>query len=148
MRRIFALILSFLILLSGCGAENRSLGISEEIITDTEIIKLKIIGLDSENILLEIKNESKNEIGYGESYTVEFKKDDEWHILKPKKDAAFNEIGYILEKESACNWGDKMSRIYGKLPEGEYRIVKDFTVYENGGTVAENVTLAVQFRIG
>lgn len=148
MKKIFALILAALVLFSGCGAGNKSLGVSEETITNTNIIKMKITEVTSEQIALEIANESKSEIGYGEAYSVEFKKDGEWQILKPKNDASFIEIGYILEQESTCTWGDKMSRIYGKLPEGEYRLIKDFTIYENGGTVAENVTLAVQFRIG
>ncbi|MBE6900725.1 MAG: hypothetical protein E7479_08735 [Ruminococcaceae bacterium] len=148
MKKILALILALVFLFSGCGAGNKSLGVSEEKITDTDIIKMKTTEVSSEQIAIEITNESKSEIGYGEAYSVEFKKDGEWHILKPKSEASFIEIGYILEKESTCTWGDKISRIYGKLPEGEYRLLKDFTIYENGGTVAENVTLAVQFRIG
>lgn len=148
MKKILAIILALVLLFSGCGAGNKSLGVSEEKITDTDIIKMKITEVTSEQIAIEITNESKSEIGYGEAYSIEFKKDGEWHILKPKSEAAFIEIGYILEKESACTWGDKTSRIYGKLPEGEYRLLKDFTIYENGGSVAENVTLAVQFRIG
>ena len=148
MKKILAIILALVLLFSGCGAGNKSLGVSEEKITDTDIIKMKITEVTSEQIAIEITNESKSEIGYGEAYSIEFKKDGEWNILKTKAEASFIEIGYILEKESTCTWGDKISRIYGKLPEGEYRLLKDFTIYENGGSVAENVTLAVQFRIG
>lgn len=148
MKRIFIIIIAALLLFSGCKAGNRSLGISEEVISDTEILKMKITEVSGEQIALEIMNESKCEIGYGEHYSVEFKKDGEWHVLSPKNEASFIEVAYILEEESSCTWGDKMSRIYGKLPEGEYRIVKHFSIYENGGAEVENIALAAQFAIG
>ena len=148
MKRIFALVFAAILLLSGCGAGNKSLGISEEIITDTEILKLKIIEVGSEKIALEIKNESKCEIGYEEFYFLEFEKDDEWHRLAPKYEESFIEVAYVLEKESSCTWGDRFSRIYGELPEGKYRLIKYFTIFENDDDPGERVTLAVQFVIG
>ncbi len=84
MKKIFAIILTAVFLFSGCNSGNRSLGISEEIISDTEILKLKITEVSNEKIALEIVNESKNEIGYEEFYFIEFKEDGEWHRLKPK----------------------------------------------------------------
>ncbi len=147
MKKIFLIIFAALFLFSGCRG-NRSLGISEENITDTEVLKIKLIEATSEKIALEIKNESKNEIGYDEFYIIEFEKDGEWHRLEPKKEETFIEVAYILEKENSCTWGDNMSRIYGKLPKGKYRIVKDFIIYENGGSIAEEITLAQQFLIG
>ena len=148
MKKIFMIILAAVFLFSGCNSGNRSLGISEEIISDTEILKLKITEVSNEKIALEIVNESKNEIGYEEFYFIEFKKDGEWHRLKPKYEASFIEVAYVLEKENSCTWGDNISRIYGKLPEGEYRLIKYFSVYEKGGAEVEKMTLAAQFAIG
>lgn len=148
LKKIFAIILAAVFLFSGCNSGNSSLGISEEIITDTEILKIKLIEETSEKIALEIKNESKNEIGYDEIYTIEFEKEGEWHRLEPKNEETFIEVAYVLEKENACTWGDNISRIYGKLPEGRYRIVKHFSIYEKGGAEAERITIAQQFIIG
>lgn len=147
MKKIFAIMLAAVFLFSGCGNGNRSLGISEEIITDTEILKMDITDFTNEKIAVEIKNESKYEAGYGESYSIEFKKDGEWHILSPEKEASFIEVAYILEKESSCTWGDNLSRIYGKLPEGEYRLIKQFTLIEPKTGSVEAVTLAAEFSI-
>ena len=148
MKRIFAVFLAAILLLSGCGAGNKSLGVSEETITDTEVVKLKITEVSSEKIALEIINESKCEIGYGESYSLEFEKEGEWHRLAPKYEASFIEVAYLLEKESSCTWGDNFSRIYGELPEGKYRLIKYFTIIEPKTGSAETITLAAQFVIG
>ena len=148
MKRIIALALAAIFLLSGCGAGNKSLGVSEEFITDTDILRLKITEVSSEKIALEIINESKCEIGYEEFYFLEFEKDGEWHRLSPKHEASFIEVAYILEMESSCTWGDNFGRIYGNLPEGKYRLIKYFTVFENENDPGEKVTLAAQFVIG
>lgn len=148
MKRIFAAILVIIVVFSGCGGRNRSLGVSEEIITDTDIVRIRTSEVSSEKIAIEIINESKNEIGYDEFYFIEFDKNGEWHRLEPKFEESFIEVAYVLEKESACTWGDSISRIYGKLPEGKYRLIKYFTVYEGINDPAEKITLAAQFIIG
>ena len=37
---------------------------------------------------------------------------------------------------------------FQQIPEGRYRIVKHFSIYEKGGAEAERITLAQQFIIG
>ncbi len=147
MKKILAIIFAAIFMLSGCSG-NKSLGVSKEIITDTEVVKIRIMEAGSEKIAIEIINESKNEIGYGEPYFLEFEKDGEWHRLEPKYEESFIEVAYVLEKESSCTWGDNLSRIYGKLPEGKYRLIKYFSIYENGGAEVEEITLAAQFIVG
>ena len=61
LKKIFAIMLAAVFLFSGCGNGNRSLGISEEIITDTEILKMDITDFTNEKIAVEIKNVSKYE---------------------------------------------------------------------------------------
>lgn len=148
MKKLLAIILAAILLLSGCSAGNKSLGISEEVITDTDILSIKITDISSSEIALEIINKSRCEIGYEEYYTLEFKENGEWHKLKPKHEASFIEVAYILEKESTSTWGDRISRIYGELPEGEYRIIKYFTIYGSENDPGEKCTLAARFRIG
>ncbi|MBQ7874106.1 MAG: hypothetical protein IJ306_02930 [Oscillospiraceae bacterium] len=148
MKKLLAIIFAAILLLSGCGAGNVSLGRSEEIITDTDILKIKITDVSSSEIALEIVNESKCEIGYEEYYSIEFSENGEWHKLKPKYEASFIEVAYILEKESTSTWGDSISRIYGELPQGEYRIIKHFTIYGSENDQGEKCTLAARFKIG
>ena len=148
MKKFAAIILVLLFVLSGCGG-NKSLGESAEAISDTDILRLKITDVSESQIALEIINESKCEIAYEESYFIEFEKDGRWHRLAPKnEDYAFIEVAYVLEKESTCTWGHKFEQIYGKLPEGKYRIIKYFTVFESENDPGEKMTLAAQFRLG
>ena len=148
MKKIFVIILAAILLLTGCGAGNKSLGVSEEVITDTDILKIKITSFSASEIALEITNSSKCEVGYEEYYSIEFFEDGNWHILKPKYEASFIEVAYILEKESTSTWGDSISRIYGELPEGEYRIIKYFTIFGSEKDPGEKCTLAAKFKIG
>ena len=148
MKKIFVILFAALMILTGCGAGNKSLGISEAVITDTEILRMNITEVSSKEIAVEIINKSKCEIGFEEYYYLEFKEDGEWHILEPKHEASFIEIAYVLEKESTCTWGDSISRIYGELPEGEYRIIKYFYIYGSEDDPGEKCTLEARFRIG
>lgn len=148
MKKFAALILVLIFILSGC-SENKSLGESDEVITDTEILRIKITDISNSQIALEIINESKCEAVYEEFYTLEFEKDGVWHRLKPKNENyAFIEVAYVLEKESTCTWGHRFEKIYGELPEGKYRLIKNFTVFESENDPGEKITLAVQFRVG
>lgn len=148
MKKFAALLLVLLLILSGCGG-NKSLGESEEVISNTDVLRLKITDVSNSQIALEIINESRCEVAYEEYYFLEFEKDGEWHILEPKaKDYSFIEVAYVLEKESTCTWGDKFERIYGELPEGKYRLIKYFTIFESEDDPGEKLTLAAQFRVG
>ncbi len=145
---IWVLIAVLLLALSACGSKNESLGVSNTVISDTDILSMDITEVSSTEIAVEIKNSSKCEIGYVEAFTLEFYDEGEWHILKPEGEAVFIEIMYILEKESTCTWGQKFDYIYGELPEGEYRLIKEFTIYKSENDLGERANIAVQFKIG
>lgn len=147
MKRLSAILLVFLLLLSGCGSGGRSLGISEEEITDTDILRMKITDFSSEDITLEFINDSKSFIQYGEEYTLEFREEGEWHILRPKSEPAFIEVAYVLEQETSCTWGTDLTAVYGALPAGNYRIIKHFTVHKSEMDMGEPVTIAAAFLI-
>ncbi len=146
MKKIVFILLALSLLFSGCNA-NRSMGISQEVITKTNVVKLQVKEATNEKLAIEIINKSKNEVGYDEAYFLEFEKNGEWHRLKPKHDESFAEIEYVLEKEKNCTWGDNISRIYGKLPEGKYRLIKYFTIFEKDTYSGEDIILSAQFRI-
>lgn len=147
MKKVFAVFLVILLFLSGCGG-NKSLGVSDTLITDTDILNMKITDFSNKDIAVQIENVGKCEAGYGEPYHLEFKKDGEWHILKPKEEWCFIEIFYILEAESNCTWGTNFENFYGELPSGEYRLVKEFIIYGSNDEEGEKVNLAAQFKIG
>ncbi len=134
--------------LAACSAGNESLGVSKTVVSDTEILTVNITEFSNTEIAVEIKNNSKCEIGYGEPFTLEFYEEGEWHVLKPKNEASFIEIMYILEKESTCTWGHSFEHIYGELPEGKYRLVKEFIVFRSEKDPGEKLNVVAQFKIG
>ena len=150
MKNLIALFLAIFILFSGCDSKNKSAGVSNAVISDTEILAMNITEVSSTAIAVELVNDSYCEIGYGEYFWIEFKDDGEWHILAPKDNENFTfiDILYILEKNSSGTWGYVFDYMYGELPEGEYRLVKEFTVFSGKDDSGENITLAAQFKIG
>lgn len=146
MKKIVFILLVLSLLFSGCEV-NRSIGVSQEVITKTDVVKLQVKEATDEKLAIEIINKSKNEVGYDEAYFLEFNKNGEWHRLKPKYDESFNTVEYVLEKEKSCTWGDNISRIYGKLPEGKYRLIKYFTIFEKNTYSGEDIILSAQFII-
>lgn len=62
---------------------------------------------------------------YGSDFRVDKKENEEWkEVEKSHNDYAFNDMAYYVDDEGklefVCNW----EYMYGKLENGEYRIVK------------------------
>ncbi|MBO6231098.1 MAG: hypothetical protein J6O50_11095 [Ruminiclostridium sp.] len=74
------------------------------------------------------------ELTYGEPYSIECKNGDKWEPVKYlNNEVAWTDIGYILEpgahNENQINW----TYIYGYLPAGHYRLVKEFMDFRKTG---------------
>ena len=73
-----------------------------------------------------IKNNSDIAYTYGPSWYLEIKKDNEWYEIELDKPLVWNEVLNTLkakeETEIIVEWSNTG---YGKLKNGEYRIVKD-----------------------
>ena len=74
----------------------------------------------------------KNEdfYGWGKSYKVQQKVNNEWKDLKPRTEMVFEEIAYSLDKHGQFTQNIDWTRFYGELEKGTYRIVKD--TYDKG----------------
>lgn len=70
-------------------------------------------------------NDSDVYYHYGDDYFVEVRSEDSWHELETTGSAVFNLILHDLTIYEphvlTCGW----SGIYGELPAGEYRLVKE-----------------------
>ena len=69
---------------------------------------------------------------YGNSFFIEKKVGEDWIKLEPKKEMIFTDIGYSLEEDHTIEFEISWEDLYGQLPSGTYRIVKD-TSYEGEG---------------
>ena len=62
---------------------------------------------------------------YGEWYKIEKQKDGNWYDVKTViKDYGFNEIGYLPNESSEVEFNVDWEWLYGKLPTGKYRLLK------------------------
>ena len=131
MKRIAAVLLSVIMLLclSGCGRSVEFTARSVIDPSDTIILAFKdgTNKLTNEGHTIIITNNTEYIYCYGTEYWLEGKKDGEWYELKRvkgEKDFAWTaillEVGAGESKEMQVSW----DVLYGKLPKGEYRIVK------------------------
>lgn len=114
-----------MLLLTGCGTKatikdeselNEAEGVSMTIKKDT---------LTRTSATIIISDNGKETNIYGENYRIDKKENGEWKELeKVNPNYKFNSKAYFVDKdgklEFKCNW----ENYYGKLEEGEYRLVK------------------------
>jgi hypothetical protein len=94
-----------------------------------------------------LNNVTDTEYTYGESYTVQRKTDNGWIDVVPvMENYGFNDIGYMLpamgSKEIIIDW----EWLYGKLPSGDYRMVKEASFVRSPGDY-DTFTLYAAFTI-
>jgi hypothetical protein len=96
-------------------------------------------------------NHTDKKFKYGGFYSIEYKKNGDWYEIKPIGEMNFAFIAYVLNpnmtEEIAINW----ETAYGKLPSGDYRIIKivrEFNV-DNLGRInnSEEIPIAAEFTI-
>lgn len=71
-----------------------------------------------------LHNKTDENYTYGEPYFIEVQKNDFWYKLRPKNELNFILIGYILKPDESKEIDIDWSYGYGKLPKGDYRIIK------------------------
>jgi len=77
-----------------------------------------------------VTDKNKDSYGWGKSYKVQQKVNNEWKDLKPRTEMIFEEIAYSLDKHGQFTQNIDWTRFYGELEKGTYRIVKD--TYDKG----------------
>lgn len=93
-----------------------------------------------------LRNNAEESYTYGEWFEIQYKYGEEWHRVPYISEFGYYDIAYALPagKSEAImiNW----SKIYGELPAGAYRIVKDVIVYRSPGDYDKHY-LAAEFEI-
>lgn len=91
-----------------------------------------------------LTNDSAIDVIYGNPYSIQIKEDGKWQAIDV--DLSFTLPAYILKaktsEEITINW----EYGYGKLENGEYRIIKDFS-YEKIKDNYVDFSLKVEFNI-
>lgn len=139
------------------GEENISEGDSVEIDcvhwyepSTYEILKLTVLEANDWGISLSVKNiaptgatlvisqfggNPSGELRYGSAYKIQSLNGDTWEDVPyvTEADVAWTDEAYMIEMDIDCEIVLSWDWLYGNLPEGQYRIVKEFMDFRSSG---------------
>lgn len=87
-----------------------------------------------ELIIRQSEGEPSGELMTGEAYRLEKKSSEKWMPVEQRqKNAAFHDIAYNIPSNDTKSFEIKWKWLYGTLPAGEYRIVKEIMDFRKSG---------------
>jgi len=96
---------------------------------------------------IEIRNETDKEITFGDWYDLQTEVNGKWISLPYIIDnAAFHQVAYNAPKDETVIHEVKWDILYGELPKGKYRIIKDMLDFRGTGDYTKYY-LATEFEI-
>lgn len=104
-------------------------------------IEIKEGTLNSEGTTIILSNNTDSVLEYGTPYEIEIKKDDEWH--KISIEGAFTLPLFHLLPNNKEEIEINFIYLYGRLPKGTYRIIKNFYLPDKN----QGITLAKEFNL-
>lgn len=132
---------------SGSGIDIRYEDIDEFLSKRPVIMQAKDGTATPSGVTLALENVTSNEYTYGEDYTVQRKTDYGWTDVVPVLDNyGFEAIGYVLSPMGSNEIMVDWEWLYGKLPAGDYRIVKEAHFLRSPGDF-DRFTLYAAFTI-
>ena len=121
-------------LLCGCARlKSRETNITNDLVVDDyPYVSMSLTEITPISATCVLKNDSDTDLLYGESYIVQEYIDGEWYYRKSASTDEYGhvitipDIGYGLNSNSVSTIEHNWEVIYGELPPGKYRIIKDF----------------------
>lgn len=107
------------------------------VLDDFSDVAMTIESIVDTKITVCINPSADEPVLFGEDYILEVKDGQKWYSLPVKDDIMFNSIGYGLKKGSSFQWSTDYEILYGKLPTGQYRIIKGFRIEQQQGSPRE-----------
>ena len=119
MKKLTVFILIMLALLAGCAKESAYQP------TGAENVTMALSDVTPTGAVVTIQDCNPEPFVYGEWYVIEQEKDGLWYEVKTKiTDYGFNEIGWLTDENGALTMDVDWAWLYGELPAGQYRILK------------------------
>ena len=119
MKKLTVILLILLALLAGCAKE------SEYQPTGAASVTMTVSDVTPTGAVVTIQDCNPEPFVYGEWYVIEQQKDGLWYEVKTKlNDYGFNEIGWLTDENGALTMDVDWEWLYGELPAGQYRILK------------------------
>ncbi len=130
---IFIILTAMLLCIGGC---NDNTAVSNEI-----ELSLKKDTLTPTSITLIIANNSKTyDFIYGADYGIETYTNEQWQELPTLNDHVVYSIAYTIHPNSSKDFEIDWHYIYGEIPKGNYRIVKNFNKLEAFDDITDVIT--------
>ena len=127
-RFLFFFLLAICILgaMSGCSGKRYSnLSDSSCIVTGVENVSATVSDLSPTGATVIITDQNKEPYTYGEWYQIEKEENGKWYKLKTMvEEYGFNDLGYLVNEHNQVKFVIDWEWLYGKLPQGRYRILK------------------------
>lgn len=94
-------------------------------VVEVENVSISISDFTPTGGKLIIKDTNEPPYTYGSFYILETQKDGEWYELQTKiKNYGFTDIGYLPNENGEVIFNLNWKELYGELPRGTYRILK------------------------
>ena len=120
--------------LVGCGGQE----ISDFVESDVKNVEVRVENVSPAGVTLTIKDTNAEPYVYGEWYEVNRLENGNWCVVEPIIEAyGFTEIGYIVDENGLVKFDVDWTWLYGELPAGHYRILKQ----------AGQKTIAAEFAV-
>lgn len=150
MKKIFYLLflVSLGIILTGCNKDNLNLGgkSNYNITKDQVVINIDKESITNTGIKITLVNKTENEYEYGSGFIVEYLKNNNWYSITPKKEIDYNMMSYTLEPKIEHTFEYNWKEIYGELPKGKYRIIKELDLRKENNSF-DKIVVATEFTI-
>jgi len=99
---------------------------NEYIKTEVENVSIKISDISTKGATITIKDTNKTPYTYGAWYKIEKQENSKWKEVEPIIDNfGFNLMGYTVDKNNEVKFVINWEWLYGELPLGSYRILKE-----------------------
>ena len=119
MKKLTAFILIMLVLLTGCARESAYQP------TGAANVTMTVSDVTPAGAVVTIQDSNEAPFVYGEWFQIEREKDGIWYEVKTKiSNYGFNEIGWLTDENGGLTMDVNWEWLYGKLPAGHYRILK------------------------
>ena len=116
---LLCVVLAVMVLMTGCVRE------SAYQTTGTPNVSMVISNVMPSGATVTIHDSNPEPFVYGSWYQIEQEKDGIWYEVKTKiKDYGFDEMGWLTDDQGALTMTVDWEWLYGKLPQGHYRILK------------------------
>ena len=157
MKKFFAFLLAVLMMFTGCSIEQAEKNYNpkttkyevNEVYDEDAPVEMNVVSASESGITIELVNNTDMESIFGEHFYICFEQEGKWYLLpQTAENIAFTDIGLILEPNGKREYKHTFEWIYGLLPAGKYRIVKDIWLYKDKNSLeSEKYILAAEFSI-